>query len=39
MSFKYSFNTWCYSSFPVWVPSYPIEEAVRRIARIGYEGI
>ena len=37
MAFKYSFNTWCYSSFPVWVPSYPLEEAARRIARAGYD--
>ncbi len=39
MSFKYSFNTWCYSSFPVWVPSYSLDEAVRRIARTGYDAI
>src|ERR1700684_1032690 len=39
MAFKYSFNSWCYSSFPVWVPSYPLDEAVRRIARIGYDAI
>jgi len=39
MTFKYSFNTWCYSSFPVWVPSYPIEEAIRRIAAAGYQGV
>ena len=39
MAFKYAFNTWCYSSFPVWVPSYPLEDAIRRIARIGYDGI
>ena len=39
MTFKYSFNTWCYSSFPVWVPSYTLEEAARRIARAGYDGI
>jgi len=39
MRFKYSFNTWCYSSFPVWVPSYSLEEAARRIARAGYDGI
>jgi protein FrlC len=39
MTFKYSFNTWCYSSFPVWVPSYSLEEAARRIARAGYDGI
>lgn len=34
-----SFNTWTYSSFPVWVPSYPLEETIRRIASFGYEGI
>lgn len=36
---KLSFNTWVYSSFPVWVPSYPLEETIERIARIGYDGI
>lgn len=36
---KLSFNTWVYSSFPVWVPAYPLEETIRRIARIGYDGI
>src|SRR3569833_2215945 len=39
MVFKYSFNTWCYSSFPVWVPSYSLEETAKRIARAGYDGI
>jgi fructoselysine 3-epimerase len=39
MAFKYSFNTWCYSSFPVWVPSYPLEEAAKRIARAGYDAM
>lgn len=39
MAFKYAFNTWAYSSFPVWVPSYPLDEAIRRIAAIGYDGI
>ena len=39
MAFKYAFNTWCYSSFPVWVPSYSLEEAVKRIAGAGYDGI
>ncbi len=37
--FKYAFNTWCYGSFPVWVPSYTLEETIRRIARAGYDGI
>ena len=36
---KLAFNTWAYSSFPVWVPAYPIEETIRRLARIGYAGI
>lgn len=36
---KYAFNTWCYGSFPVWVPSYPLEEVIRRLAEIGYDGI
>src|SRR3954451_4128737 len=39
MAFKYAFNTWVYGSFPVWVPSYPLDEVVRRLARIGYDGI
>ncbi len=39
MSMKLAFNTWVYSSFPIWVPSYPIEETIKRIARIGYDGI
>ncbi len=39
MTFRYAFNTWAYSSFPVWVPSYTLDEAIRRIARIGYDGI
>jgi len=36
---KYAFNTWCYGSFPVWVPSYTLDETIRRLARIGYDGI
>lgn len=36
---KLSFNTWVYSSFPVWVPAYPLDEVIRRLARIGYDGI
>ncbi|MCY9696619.1 sugar phosphate isomerase/epimerase family protein [Paenibacillus alginolyticus] len=34
-----SFNTWVYSSFPVWVPSYPLEEVIKRLSRMGYDGI
>lgn len=36
---KYAFNTWAYGSFPSWLPSYELDEAVRRLARIGYDGI
>lgn len=36
---KLAFNTWVYSSFPVWVPAYPLEEVIQRLARIGYDGI
>jgi protein FrlC len=36
---KVSFNSWVYSSFPVWLPAYPIEEVIKRLARIGYDGI
>jgi sugar phosphate isomerase/epimerase len=36
---KLSFNTWPYASFPVWLPAYPLEEAIRRLARIGYDAV
>lgn len=36
---KLSFNTWVYSSFPVWVPAYPLEIVIQRLAKIGYDGI
>jgi protein FrlC len=36
---KLAFNTWVYSSFPVWVPSYPLKDTIERIAAIGYDGI
>ncbi len=36
---KLAFNTWVYSSFPVWVPSYPLEETIERVAKVGYDGI
>lgn len=36
---KLSFNTWPYASFPVWLPAYPLEEVIKRIAKIGYDGI
>jgi fructoselysine 3-epimerase len=39
MSMKLSFNTWPYASFPVWVPAYTLEDTIKRIAKIGYEGI
>lgn len=36
---KLAFNSWVYSSFPVWVPSYPLADVIERIAAIGYDGI
>lgn len=36
---KYAFNTWCYGSFPTWLPSYPLPFVIERLARIGYDGI
>lgn len=36
---KLSFNTWAYSSFPSWLPAYPLEETIKRLARIGYDAI
>ena len=35
---KIAFNTWVYSSFPVWVPSYPLTDTIERIAAIGLVG-
>jgi sugar phosphate isomerase/epimerase len=36
---KLSFNSWPYASFPVWLPAYPIEEVIKRVAKIGYDAI
>ena len=36
---KLAFNTWVYSSFPIWVPAYPLDDTIKRLARIGYDGI
>ena len=34
---KLAFNTWAYSSFPAWLPSYPIDYVIEHLAAIGYE--
>jgi len=36
---KISYNTWSYSSFFVWVPSYTLDETIKRVAALGYDGI
>lgn len=36
---KISYNTWSYSSFFVWVPSYTLDETIKRVASLGYDGI
>ncbi len=39
MSLKLSYNTWAYSSYPSWLPAYTLEETIKRLAAIGYDGI
>lgn len=36
---RYAFNTWCYGSFPTWLPAYPLPLVIERLARLGYDGI
>lgn len=36
---KLSYNNWSYTSFFVWTPSYTLDETIKRLARIGYDGI
>jgi fructoselysine 3-epimerase len=36
---KLSFNTWGYTSFPAWLPAYPIDYVIKDLANIGYDGI
>jgi len=36
---KFSYNTWPYSSFLNWVPAYTLDETIKRLAKIGYDGI
>jgi protein FrlC len=36
---KYSFSTFAYSSFPTWLPSYTLDETIRRLALLGYDGV
>ena len=36
---KISYNTWAYSSFFVWVPAYTLDDTIKRLARLGYDGI
>ena len=36
---KISYNNWAYTSFFVWVPAYTLDESIKRLARMGYDGI
>jgi fructoselysine 3-epimerase len=36
---KLAYNTWPYSSFPSWLPAYPLDNVIRRLAALGYDGI
>jgi protein FrlC len=37
--FKYAINSCMHTSIGAWVPAYPIEEVLRRLAAIGYDGV
>jgi fructoselysine 3-epimerase len=37
--FRFSFSTISYSSFPVWLPAYPLEDTISRLAAMGYDAI
>jgi protein FrlC len=34
-----SFNTWVYSSFPTWVPSYTLDDVISRLSDMGYDAL
>jgi protein FrlC len=36
---KIGINTWLYASFPVWTPSYMLEDAIDRIGEVGFDSI
>jgi sugar phosphate isomerase/epimerase len=36
---KISYNSWAYSSFFVWVPAYTLDDTIKRLAGMGYDGI
>jgi fructoselysine 3-epimerase len=36
---KISYNNWAYTSFFVWAPAYTLDETIKRLAKIGYDGI
>lgn len=36
---KYAFNIWPYTTFPLWTPAYPMEETIKRLSKIGYDGM
>ena len=36
---RISFNLWPFCSFPAWLPATPFEDAIERVARIGYDGV
>lgn len=36
---RYAFNIWPYTTFPVWTPAYPMEETIKRLSKIGYDGL
>jgi protein FrlC len=36
---KLTFTTWAYSSFPAWLPAYPLDYVIKNLSEIGYDGV
>ncbi|MFE5567664.1 sugar phosphate isomerase/epimerase family protein [Amycolatopsis japonica] len=39
MTIKFGYHTWSYSGFGAWVPSYTLDETIKRLGKIGFDGI
>lgn len=39
MAIKFGYHTWSYSSFGSWVPAYTLDETIKRLSHMGFDGI
>jgi len=39
MAIKFGYHTWSYTSFGSWLPVYTLDETIKRLAGIGFDGI